>query len=295
MKHLPSRGKKGVMKVIRSIKAMSGFSSEARARGRKIGFVPTMGALHAGHVSLIRKARRDNDEVVVSIFVNPLQFGPSEDFHKYPREHASDASICRAEGVGALFLPPVREMYRPGFRTFVEVAGMDGVLCGRSRPGHFRGVTTVVLKLLNIVSPRTAYFGAKDAQQAAIIRRMAEDLNLPVRIAVLPVVRGPGGLALSSRNAYLDDNQKEQALCLFRSLREADRLVKAGERRSPRIKESMRRIISGYPQAEADYIEIVDPRTMEPLKSIGAGKCLVALAVRIGGTRLIDNVTLDVK
>ena len=295
MKHLPSRGEKQTMKVIRSIKAMSGFSSETAAGGRKTGFVPTMGALHAGHVSLIRKARRDNDAVVVSVFINPLQFGPSEDFRRYPRDYASDAGICRAEGVDVLFCPSAQEMYGPGFRTFVEVEGMSDVLCGRLRPGHFRGVATVVLKLFNIVSPRTAYFGAKDAQQAAIIKRMTADLNLPVRIEILPIVRGPGGLALSSRNAYLGDNQKEQALCLFRSLREAARLVEAGERRSSRIKESMRRIISGCPQAETDYIEIVDPRTMETLKSIGGGKCLVALAVRVDGIRLIDNVTLDVK
>jgi len=283
------------MKMIRSIKEMSGFSAEARARGKKIGFVPTMGALHAGHLSLIRKARRDNDLVVVSIFVNPLQFGPAEDFRKYPRNSAVDAWLCRREGVGVVFSPGAKEMYGADHRTFVEVAGLSDGLCGSFRPGHFRGVATVVLKLFNIVSPDNAYFGAKDAQQAAIIKKMTADLNLPVRIKVLPIVRDADGLALSSRNRYLDRLQREQALCLFRCLREASRMVRAGERDLSRIKEVARRLISVCPQAEIDYIEIVDPLTMLPLKSISKGKCLIALAVRIGKTRLIDNITLDVK
>jgi pantoate--beta-alanine ligase len=291
----PSNEGRRTMKIIGSIKAMSGFSGKARARGKKIGFVPTMGALHAGHLSLIRRARRDNDLVVVSIFVNPLQFGPCEDFREYPRNSAVDSWLCRREGVDAVFSPGAKEMYGREHRTFVEVAGLSDRLCGRSRPGHFKGVATVVLKLFNIVSPHNAYFGAKDAQQSAIIKKMTEDLNLPVRIVVLPIVRDADGLALSSRNKYLDRPQREQALCLSRCLRETARLIKAGERDPVRIKEFARRLINACPQAKIDYVEIADPLTMEPLKSVKKGKCLAALAVRIGKTRLIDNATLEVK
>ncbi len=264
---------------------------QARRAGQRIGFVPTMGALHEGHASLIRAARRETDFVVVSIFVNPTQFGPNEDYQRYPRTPQADAEICQREGVDLLFAPTVEEMYPPGFCTWVEVTGLQDVLCGRSRPGHFRGVATVVLKLFNLVQPDIAYFGQKDAQQARIIRQMVRDLNVPVEIRVCPIVREPDGLAMSSRNAYLSPEQRRQATVLYRALCAAHELVKQGERDAGRVREHMLQVIATVPEAVLDYAEIVDPETLQPVQQINA-PVLAALAVKIGPARLIDNMTL---
>ncbi len=264
---------------------------EARRAGQRVGFVPTMGALHEGHASLIRTARRETDFVVVSIFVNPTQFGPNEDYQRYPRTPQADAEICQREGVDLLFAPTVEEMYPPGFCTWVEVTGLQDVLCGRFRPGHFRGVATVVLKLFNLVQPDIAYFGQKDAQQARIIRQMVRDLNVPVEIRVCPIVREPDGLAMSSRNAYLSPEQRRQATVLYRALCAANELVKQGERDAGRVREHMLQVIATVPEAVLDYAEIVDPETLQPVQQIKA-TVLAALAVKIGPARLIDNMTL---
>jgi pantoate--beta-alanine ligase len=280
------------MKRIRTIAGMKAAARRLKAEGRTIGFVPTMGFLHEGHLSLVRESRRRAGATVVSIFVNPLQFGPSEDFREYPRDIARDARLLEKEGVDCLFLPPAREMYPEGFQTTVEVPRLAAALCGASRPGHFRGVATVVLKLFNVVRPDIAFFGQKDAQQAIILRRMAEDLNLDVRLKVMPIVREADGLALSSRNAYLSPGERQSALALSRALSEADRLFRGGERRSTIIINRVRDIIEGEPRARVDYAEIVDPGNLTPLKVIDRD-ALVALAVYIGKTRLIDNTILD--
>ncbi len=264
----------------------------AREQGRSIHFVPTMGALHEGHFSLIRAARRPDGFVVVSIFVNPTQFGPNEDFTKYPRPVEQDLAGCRREGVDLVFLPAPEEMYPPGSRTVVHVPGLTETLCGPHRPGHFDGVATVVTKLFNIVQPDRAYFGQKDAQQAVVIRRMVADLDMPIEIVVCPTVREPDGVAMSSRNAYLSPAQRRQARCLSESLRLAERMVRDGERRARLIIEAMRAHIAAAGPCEIDYIAAVDPETLEPVETIDR-PCMFALAVRIGSTRLIDNLVLD--
>ncbi|MCS7159434.1 MAG: pantoate--beta-alanine ligase, partial [Gemmatales bacterium] len=264
---------------------------QARRDGRCIGFVPTMGALHEGHASLIRAARRDTDFVVVSIFVNPTQFGPNEDYQRYPRTPEADWALCRQEGVDLVFNPSVEEMYPAGFCTWVEVTGLQDVLCGRSRPGHFRGVATVVLKLFNIVQPDIAYFGQKDAQQARIIRQLVRDLNVPVEIRVCPIVRAADGLALSSRNAYLAPQERHRATVLYRALQTAQKLVSQGERDALLVRQRLVELISATPGATLDYAEIVDPETLRPVTQI-TQPVLAALAVRIGSTRLIDNMIL---
>jgi pantoate--beta-alanine ligase len=279
------------MIVVRTVAEMKSLARGWRREGRRIGFVPTMGYLHEGHLSLVRESKRRTDVTVVSIFVNPTQFGPNEDFQKYPRDLGQDSAFLRAAGVDALFYPDAAEIYPPGYRTFVEVEGLQDRLCGRSRPGHFRGVATVVLKLFGIVAPDLAFFGAKDAQQVLIIRRMAVDLDLDVEVVTCPLVREPDGLALSSRNAYLSPPERKAALALSASLRWAEKAVEAGERDAGRLVAGVRRVIEAEPLARIDYVEAVDPETLEPVAGI-RGEILVALAVFIGATRLIDNVRL---
>ena len=282
------------MRTVTTIAGMKAAVAELRARGRTIGFVPTMGYLHEGHLSLVRECRKSTDVTIVSIFVNPLQFGPQEDFRRYPRDPERDASLLEKEGVDILFLPEDREVYPHGFRTSVEVTGLQDKLCGRSRPGHFRGVTTVVLKLFNIVRPDCAFFGQKDAQQVFILRRMAEDLNVGVDIRVMPIVRDPDGLALSSRNSYLSAEERRAALVLFRSLEEARRMYENGERAASQIRERLLRLIAAEPLARIDYVDIVDPGSLDPVEKV-KGEALVALAVYVGKTRLIDNTILRTK
>jgi pantoate--beta-alanine ligase len=267
--------------------------AKARQRGLSIGLVPTMGALHAGHISLIRAARAETGFVVVSIFVNPTQFGPSEDFHRYPRPLEQDLQVCAAEGVDLVFHPEPVTLYPAGFHTFVEVSELQDVLCGASRPGHFRGVATVVCKLFNIIEPDHAYFGQKDAQQARIIQQMVGDLNLPVTIKVQPIVREPDGLALSSRNQYLDANQRRQATVLSRGLEEVRARVAAGEHNPDKLIQALKARIATAPDARLDYAAIVAFETLKPVERMH-GQVLVALAVHFGSTRLIDNILLKV-
>jgi pantoate--beta-alanine ligase len=267
--------------------------AQARQRGLTIGLVPTMGALHAGHISLIRAARGETGFVVVSIFVNPTQFGPNEDFHRYPRPFDQDVQVCAAEGVDLIFHPGSGTLYRAGYQTYVEVHGLEEVLCGASRPGHFRGVATIVCKLFNIIQPDVAYFGQKDAQQARIIQQMVRDLNLPLAIQMQPIVREADGLALSSRNQYLDANQRRQATVLYRSLEEVRELVNTGQRDAAILVQAMKNRIATAAEARLDYAAVVDFETLKPLERLH-GQVLVALAVYFGSTRLIDNILLRV-
>ena len=280
------------MELIRTIEWMKQTARQAQADGRVIGFVPTMGALHAGHLSLVEAARRETSPVVVSIFVNPKQFGPNEDFAKYPRAFDSDRELLERAGADILFAPTVEEMYPAGFRTVVNVEGLSDRLDGRSRPGHFRGVATVVLRLLEIVSPRFAYFGRKDAQQARIIRQMASDLALDTEIVACPIVREADGLAMSSRNAYLSPDERRAATVLFRALSRAKEMIAAGERDAARLIDAMRRVLAAEPLAFPDYVEIVDADSLEAVTRIWK-ECLALLAVRIGTTRLIDNMLIE--
>lgn len=263
----------------------------ARAQGKIIGLVPTMGALHAGHASLIRRAREETGFVAVSIFVNPAQFGPNEDLSRYPRPFEKDVGLCAAEGVDLIFHPEPTVVYPPGFCTYVEVTGLQEGLCGASRPGHFRGVATVVLKLFNMIQPDVAFFGQKDAQQVRIIRQMVRDLDVPVRIDVCPIVREPDGLALSSRNQYLDADQRRLATILFHALEEVQRVIAGGERRMDALMNLLKQRIAVTPGALLDYVAIVDADTLQPLTWL-QGETLIALAVRFGATRLIDNVVV---
>jgi pantoate--beta-alanine ligase len=280
------------MDVSRTVAEVRQAVLTARAQGRSIHLVPTMGALHEGHLSLVRAARGPSQFVVVSIFVNPTQFGPNEDFTKYPRPIETDLAACRDEGVDVVFMPSPEEMYRPGANTTVHVAGLTETLCGPHRPGHFDGVATVVTKLFNIVQPDRAYFGQKDAQQAVIIRRMVADLDMPIEIIVCPIVREPDGVAMSSRNAYLSPEHRKQARCLSESLRLAERMVREGERRTTAVVQAMRSHITAAGPCTIDYIAAVDPETLQPIETIDR-RCMVALAVRIGSTRLIDNLVIE--
>ncbi len=280
------------MRVYKSIKLLVNEIDSIKRRRETIGLVPTMGYLHEGHLSLIRKARKDTDCVVVSIFVNPIQFGSGEDLKKYPRNLNRDLRFCRANGVDIVFFPTPKSMYSNGFSSYVNVEGLAGRLCGASRPGHFKGVTTVVTKLFNIVDPDIAYFGQKDAQQAIVIKKMVEDLNMPVKIKILPIVREKDGLAMSSRNIYLDNGQRSQALSLYRSLRLAKDLYEKGEKDPKKIIKGMRRLILKEKDARINYIFIVDLKELKNLNRISE-KTLVAVAVKIGRTRLIDNVILN--
>jgi pantoate--beta-alanine ligase len=280
------------MKRIDSIEETTRFCRRARRRDQRIGFVPTMGALHEGHLSLVRASAADSDLTVVSIFVNPLQFGPDEDFESYPRDLDGDCARLEAAGAGLVFTTTPAEMYPDGFRTYVVQEELPDTLCGPFRPVHFRGVTTVVTKLLHIVRPHFAYFGQKDAQQCVLIERMVEDLNFDCEVRVGPTVREPDGLAMSSRNAYLSPEERRKALALHRSLEEARRLFHAGERRSAAIFEAMDRIFTGVPELHLEYRQIVDTRSLRDIDTI-EDRALVAVAGRLGRTRLIDNTILD--
>jgi len=271
---------------------MKQVARQARAEGRPTGFVPTMGALHAGHLSLVRAALAECQPVIASIFVNPTQFGPTEDFQKYPRTIEADSKHLEDAGVDYLFAPESSEIYPAGFRTWVNVEGLSERLEGRSRHGHFRGVTTVVLKLLEIVQPQKAFFGRKDAQQARIIRQMARDLHLDSEIVVCPIVREPDGLAMSSRNAYLNPNERRAATILFRALDGARNSISRGERDALRLTAAIREALRTEPLAELDYAEVVDAETLEPVTRL-RGVCLALLAVRIGAIRLIDNLLVE--
>jgi pantoate--beta-alanine ligase len=264
----------------------------ARRQGRSVGLVPTMGALHAGHASLVRAARAADGFVVVSIFVNPTQFGPHEDLARYPRPFGQDLALCGELGVDLVFAPAPETMYPPGFRTWVEVTGLQDVLEGAARPGHFRGVATVVLKLFNLVQPDRAYFGQKDAQQARVIAQLVRDLNVPVEVRVLPTVREPDGLALSSRNKYLDPDQRRHAVVLSRALAEARERVAAGERDGDALRAGLTDYIAATPGAALDYAAVVDADTLTPVARL-SGPTLLALAVRFGTTRLIDNILIS--
>lgn len=264
----------------------------ARGQGRRVGLVPTMGALHEGHLSLMAAARAECEFVVVSIFVNPIQFGPNEDYQRYPRPIEQDLAACREAGVDLVFAPSAGEMYRQERLTSVVVRGMTEGLCGRQRPGHFEGVTTVVAKLFNILDPDAAYFGEKDAQQALVLRKMVVDLDFPIAMRFCPTVREADGLALSSRNAYLSADERERALCLSRGLEAGRRMIAEGRTEAAAIAAAMRRIIEAAEPEKIDYIEIVDPHTLGPVARV-AGPVLMATAVRIGSTRLIDNILVD--
>ena len=279
------------MQVINSVAGMQAVAAEARRAGKRIGLVATMGALHSGHLSLVRMAHAQCSLLAVSIFVNPLQFGPQEDLERYPRPFENDKQLLQAENVDILFAPSVDEMYPRGEKTVVEVREMSERLCGRSRPGHFRGVTTVVAKLFNIIQPDVAYFGQKDAAQVAIIKRMARDLDLPVQIAVGPIVREPDGLALSSRNRYLNAQQRKAATVLHRALMRVQFLADQGERETAKLIEAARAVFADEPGARVDYIEAVDPETLEPVSRLDRG-ALFAVAAYFGATRLIDNIVL---
>ena len=268
-----------------------GAIKKLRLKNKSTGFVPTMGALHEGHLSLIRQARKDNDIVAVSIFVNPAQFAAGEDLKRYPRPLKKDLALCSKEGVDIVFSPKPKDMYPDGYSTYVNVEGLSEALCGRYRPVHFKGVATIVAKLLNIVQPDLIYLGQKDAQQALIIKRMAEDLNIPAKVRVMPIVREKDGLAMSSRNVFLSKAQRKDALALTQALGLAKILIKNGARDTKRIISRMQQLIRNKRSARIDYIEIVDLKTLKPVKRV-INNCLIALAVRIGNTRLIDNLII---
>lgn len=295
------------MKLITSISETRQLSREFRSKGARLGLVPTMGALHEGHLSLVRAAQAKSDVVAVSIFVNPTQFGPNEDFARYPRNLEKDCELLEREGGDVVFAPTAEEMYpeKPpllpkegrsgapsGSITWVTVEGLSDRLCGKSRPGHFRGVVTVVAKLFNIVEPDVAFFGQKDAAQVAVIKRMVRDLNLPVQIEVCPIVRESDGLALSSRNAYLSPDERKMALVLHASLQRAQKLFDDGERAAPKIAAEAKKAFVWQPAVRLDYFEIVDPESLEPVETI-TQKSLVAVAAFVGNTRLIDNLLLE--
>ncbi len=265
-----------------------------RKKAKIIGFVPTMGYLHPGHISLARQSVKECDVTVMSIYVNPMQFGPREDYKKYPRDLKRDAELAKKAGVDYLFVPSDEDMYPEGFSSKVSVTNVTEMLCGASRPGHFEGVTTVVLKLFNIIMPDTAYFGQKDAQQAIVIKKMVKDLNIPLKIKALPIVREDDGLAMSSRNSYLSKPQRVQALSLYQSLAKARQLIQQGERNPGKIIFAMKRLIQRGKSVRIDYIAIVDAEDLSVKKNI-KGNVLIALAVFIGKVRLIDNIIIEVK
>ena len=279
------------MKIIDSLREMQELATRARGEGKSIAFVPTMGYLHEGHASLLREGRRRGDLLVLSIFVNPAQFGADEDFDAYPRDLERDSRLAAEVGVDVIFAPRAGEMYPVGYQTFTEVERLTAHLCGASRPGHFRGVTTVVTKLFNIVMPHTALFGRKDYQQLAVIRRMTADLNMAVEIVGMPIVREADGLAMSSRNAYLSPAERESALCLRRALAAARECYRGGERRGEKLRERAQTVIDAEPAAVTDYVALRDGDTLEDAPRADE-RTVLALAVRIGKTRLIDNCVL---
>jgi pantoate--beta-alanine ligase len=279
------------MRIIHDIREMQAASRAAKVQGLTVGFVPTMGALHQGHLSLVQRARADSKLVVVSIFVNPLQFGPTEDFSQYPRTLEADCAKLEPEGVDIVFAPSAEQMYPAGATTVVYVEGLSEKLDGRSRPGHFKGVTTVVAKLFHIVQPDYAFFGQKDAAQVAVLRRMVRDLNMGLELIVGPIVREADGLALSSRNAFLTAGQRQQALVLHRTLEQVEAASKSGETSAEKLRAFALRQIALEPAAQLDYVEIVNPDSLEPTADTSQG-ALVAVAASFGSTRLIDNLLL---
>lgn len=281
------------METAKAIAAVRALVKAARSEGKTIGLVPTMGALHAGHISLIEAAVNQTDFVVVSIFVNPAQFEPGGDFESYPRSLDADIEICQKASLDVVFAPPVNEIYRQQNLTWVDVEKLTESLCGRFRPGHFRGVTTVCTKLFNIVQPDVAFFGQKDAQQAIVIKRMVEDLKMPLEIVICPTVREPSGLAASSRNKYLTDEQKKDATLLYAALQQCRRMIEQGVRNCPTLIDQMRKVLSRSPAINVEYINIVDAQSLEDIEQV-CGRVLVAGAIRLGSTRLIDNILLDV-
>ncbi len=280
------------MKIAATVEEIRSAVKAWKKEGLSVGFVPTMGYLHEGHQSLMQKAVSENDRVVVSIFVNPMQFGPSEDLESYPRDLEKDASLCEASGVDLIFHPEPKEMYHSDFSSFVDMHGLTESLCGKSRPAHFRGVCTVVTKLFNIVQPDCAYFGQKDAQQLAVIQQMVRDLNLDVTVIGCPIIREADGLAKSSRNTYLNAEERQAALVLSRSLKAGKALVDAGETRACVIKSAITAEIEKEPLAKIDYVDVVDFDTITPVEKL-EGSILVAIAVYIGKTRLIDNFIVE--
>lgn len=281
------------MRIVKTIKSLRRLIAHARAKGQKVGFVPTMGYLHEGHASLLRQSTNDNDLTVLSIFVNPKQFGPDEDLKNYPRDIKKDEKLAKNENVDIIFYPSVDEIYPTGYLTSVEVVDLSGRLCGASRPGHFKGVVTVVLKLLNMVAPDVMYLGQKDAQQALIIRKMVDDLNVPVKIRIMPTVREKDGLAMSSRNSYLSSDEREQAAALYSALTKARQSVLAGERSAAKLVKNIRRTIENQTNGVIDYIQCVNTEDLLPVPRI-SGEVLIALAVKFGRARLIDNVIVGV-
>ncbi|OGW13838.1 MAG: pantoate--beta-alanine ligase [Nitrospirae bacterium GWA2_42_11] len=279
------------MKIIEDIIEMQRYVTQLRWEGKIIGFVPTMGALHKGHLSLMEHAKNESDHVVVSIFVNPAQFGPKEDYKEYPRDMEGDTEKIAYVGVDTLFTPSVSAIYPEGYRTYIEVKDLSYVMCGRARPGHLRGVATVVLKLFNIVKPHKAFFGQKDFQQTVIIKKMVEDLNSDVDVVVLPTVREEDGLAMSSRNQYLGPEERKSATVLYRSLEDARLLFNKGERSAELLRYTIIKIFKSEPSVLLEYVAIVNPKTLEEVKEAEEGT-VIALAARIGKTRLIDNIVL---
>jgi len=282
------------MKIIRSPKEMQRICGGLKREGRKIGFVPTMGYLHKGHLSLIRIAKKKSDVVIVSIFVNPTQFGPREDFHSYPRAFGKDRLLVEQIGCDYLFTPNIKSMYPQGYLTFVDVEKITHRLEGAVRPGHFKGVTTIVAKLFNIVQPDVAVFGQKDAQQAVVLKKMVDDLDYGIKMIVAPTVRERDGLACSSRNTYLSNDERKQTKVLYQALRMAKEMIKNGERSASKIASKMNKLIDKQPLAEIDYIAITDANTLELINKL-RGEVLISLAVRFGKTRLIDNIKIKVE
>ncbi|MBF0494459.1 MAG: pantoate--beta-alanine ligase [Candidatus Omnitrophica bacterium] len=280
------------MKIIRTIKAMKRFSRDAKKRGKTIGFVPTMGALHNGHLSLARQSKKDCDLTVVSVFVNPTQFGPREDLSKYPRNIRKDKKLLASVNVDVLFFPSVDEIYPGGYSTYVENTGnVAKAMCARFRPGHFKGVATVVTKLFNIVSPDISYFGQKDAQQAIIIKKMVKDLNFDTRIKIMPIVREKDGLAMSSRNVHLSRIDRNKSVGIYRALKKAKELIKKGTKDADLIKKEICRVMDNHGIFIVDYVKIVNAETLEPVKKL-RGRTLIAIAAYVGKTRLIDNIVV---
>ncbi len=279
--------------MVTNVKSLRRLIADARKSKKTVGFVPTMGFLHEGHASLMRQSVKENDVTVLSIFVNPKQFGPKEDLKNYPRDIKKDEKLVKKENIDIIFYPSVDEIYPSGYLTNIEVSGLSDKLCGESRPGHFRGVATVVLKLLNMVAPDVMYLGQKDAQQAFIIRRMVADLNVPVKVAVMPTVREEDGLAMSSRNTYLSPEERTQAAVLYEALSQVRLNIKAGERSASKLVQVIRRKIEKQTSGIVDYIQCVDTQNLLPVSKI-AGEVLIALAVKFGRARLIDNVIVNV-